>query len=62
MIVLSRKKDDIALDVNNFEDVLTDGRLTEPSSGKVYRLRDAIILSKTLGRELTNEEMMQFEC
>ena len=30
------------------EDMLTDGRLTEPSDGKRYRLREAIQYSKNL--------------
>ena len=40
---------------------MTDGRLTELSDGKVYRLREAIMLSKQLGRLLTEEEMKRFE-
>jgi len=43
------------------EDMLTDGRLTEPSDGKRYRLREAIQYSEKLGRPLTDEEMAQFE-
>ena len=43
------------------EDMLTDGRLTEPSDGKRYRLREAIKYSEKLGRPLTDEEMAQFE-
>ena len=39
---------------------MPDSRLTEPSDGKVYRLRDAILLSKRLGRPLTQDEMEQF--
>jgi len=30
------------------EDVISDGRLTEPSDGKRYRLREAIQYSKNL--------------
>ena len=41
----------------NLEDSLSDGRLTEPSDGKKYRLREAILYSKKLGRPLTDEEM-----
>lgn len=46
---------------NYFGEVMQDGRLTVPSDGKVYRLREAILLSKRLGRPLTQEEMQQFE-
>ena len=44
-----------------FGDAMPDGRLTEPSDGKEYRLREAILLSKRLGRPLTDNEMKQFE-
>lgn len=43
-----------------FGEPMPDSRLTEPSDGKVYRLREAIILSKKLGRPLTKEEMEEF--
>ncbi|MBQ9304292.1 hypothetical protein [Butyrivibrio sp.] len=43
------------------EDVISDGRLTEPSDGKKYRLREAILYSEKLGRPLTDEEMALFE-
>ena len=46
---------------NRFGDAMPDGRLTEPGDGKVYRLREAILLSKRLGRPLTDSEMKQFE-
>ena len=36
---------------------MPDGRLTMHSEGKVYRLREAILLSKKLGRPLSQEEM-----
>ena len=39
---------------------MPDSRLTEPSDGKVYRLCEAILLSKRLGRPLTQDEMEQF--
>ena len=48
-------------DCNRFGEAMKDGRLTEPSNGKVYRLREAILLSKRLGRPLTDEEMKKFE-
>lgn len=44
-----------------FGEEFPDGRLTEPFSGKMYRIREAILLSKRLGRPLTDEEMAQFE-
>lgn len=66
MIVLNEKinKDKKGLESNtkSFEDVMQDGRLTEPSDGKIYRLREAIMLTKVLGRELTKDEMSKFEC
>ena len=43
-----------------FGNEMPDSRLTEPSDGKVYRLREAILLSKRLGRPLTQDEMEQF--
>lgn len=44
-----------------FGEKMSDGRMTEASNGKVYRLREAILLSKRLGRPLTENEMKQFE-
>ena len=44
-----------------FGETMQDGRLTAPSDGKVYRLREAILLSKRLGIPLSQEEMYQFE-
>ena len=40
---------------------MADGRLTEPSDGKIYRLREAIDEVKRLGRTLTDDEMKCFE-
>ena len=40
---------------------MPDGRLTEPSDDKIYRLREAIALSKRLGRPLTDEELKEFD-
>ena len=45
----------------HFGEAMPDGRLTEPSNGKVYRLREAIAMSKKLGRPLTEEEMKEYE-
>lgn len=61
MIVAERKQ---KINVDNFDrfgEKMPDGRLTAPSDGKVYRLREAILLSKQLGRPLTQEEIRQFE-
>lgn len=44
-----------------FGEAMPDSRLTAPSDGKLYRLREAIFLSKRLGRPLTKAEMAQFE-
>lgn len=46
---------------DRFGEAMKDGRLTEPSDGKVYRLREAILKSKQLGRPLTEQEMKKFE-
>lgn len=51
------KEPDVAL---RFGEAMPDSRLTEPSDGKVFRLREAIILSKKLGRPLTKDEMKEF--
>ena len=40
-----------------FGEEFQDSRLTEQSDGKIFRLREAILLSKKLGRPLTKEEM-----
>ena len=44
-----------------FGEAMPDSRLTAPSDGKIYRLREAIFLSKRLGRPLTKSEMARFE-
>ena len=43
-----------------FGESMPDSRLTEPSDGKIYRLREAILLSKRLGRPLNQQEMSKF--
>ncbi len=48
-------------DFERFGEEMSDGRLTEQSDGKKYRLREAILMVKKLGRPLTSEEMEQFE-
>ena len=50
-------KKDLAM---RFGEDMPDSRLTEPSDGKVFMLREAILLSKRLGRSLTKEEMKKF--
>lgn len=45
-----------------FEENITDGRLTVPSDGRTYRLREAILLSKRLGRPLSQDEMKKLKC
>ncbi len=61
MIVAERKQKIIRDKFDRFGEEMPDGRLIAPSDGKVYRLREAILLSKQLGRPLTQEEMRQFE-
>lgn len=48
-------------DTDRFGEAMPDGRLTESSDGKKYRLRDAIKLKESLGRILTPEEFAAFE-
>lgn len=45
---------------DHFGEAMPDGRLVEPSSPKPFRLREAILLSKKMGRPLTASEMEQF--
>lgn len=61
MIVAERKNRAVFDNFDRFGEAMPDGRLTEPSDRKVYRLREAIMLSKQLGRLLTEEEMKRFE-
>ncbi len=61
MTVDERKTKTIMDKFDRFGEVMPDGRLTAPSDGKVYRLREAILLSKQLGRPLSPEEMKKFE-
>ncbi len=60
MIVVERKNCS-ANSMDEFGTKMKDGRLTEPSDGKIYKLREVILVSKKLGRPLTAEEMSQFE-
>lgn len=61
MIIAERKKNVGFDQFDQFGEKMSDGRLTAPSDGKTYRLREAILLSKRLGRPLTQEEMTDFE-
>ena len=61
MIIGERKRKIEYNDFDKFGAAMPDGRLTAPSNGKIYRLREAILLSKRLGRPLTDEEMKEFE-
>ncbi len=61
MIVAERKNRTVLDEFDRFGEMMTDGRLTMPSDGKIYRLREAILLSKKLGRPLSEKEMKQFE-
>lgn len=61
-MILAERKTTVVVDkFDRFGEVMPDGRLTVPSDGKMYRLREAILLSKRLGRPLTDDEMKQFE-
>ena len=60
MIVVENVKNKKEIDYNNFGNEMLDGRMTEESDGKIYKLRDAIMYSKVLGRPLTEEEINQF--
>ena len=61
MIVVERKPKVALTRFDHFGEAMPDGRLTEPSDGKIYRLRDAIAETKRLGRMLTESEMKKFE-
>lgn len=61
MIVSERKPVKAINDYNHFGEAMPDGRLTTPSNDKTYRLREAIAMTKKLGRPLTDEEMKEFE-
>lgn len=61
MIVSERKIKVVNVEVERFGEVMQDGRLTEPSNGKKYRLREAIRMTQELGRPLTEKEMKKYE-
>ena len=61
MIVAERKPKVALTRFDHFGEAMPDGRLTEPSDGKIYRLRDAIAETKRLGRMLTESELRTFE-
>ncbi len=61
MIVAERKNKVTDTKFDQFGEAMSDGRLTMPSDYKVYRLREAILMSKRLGRPLTKDEMKKYE-
>lgn len=61
MIIAERKNIALRSQADDFGTEMQDGRLTEPSDRKIYRLREAILASKQLGRPLTKEEMKKYE-
>ena len=61
MNIVERAEERIFDKFDRFGEVMLDGRLTAPSNGKTFRLREAILLSKQLRRPLSQEEMEEFE-
>lgn len=60
-MIVAERKINTSNCLDEFGTEMQDGRLTEPSDGKIYKLREAILASKKLGRPLTKEEMKRFE-
>ena len=54
MIIAERTEKLNSIDYESFGEEMQDGRLTEPSDGKKYRLREPNLYSKRLGRPLTD--------
>lgn len=54
-----RRTDDRNIRYEEFGDEIPDSRLTVPVT-KLYRMREAILLTRRLGRPLTDEEMAEF--
>ena len=49
-IIVAERKEQAVIDrFDRLGEAIPDGRLIVPSEGKVYRLREAILLSKKLG-------------
>lgn len=61
MIVAERKPKVVLSNMERFGEEMPDGRLTVPSDGKQYNMREAIMRAEKLGRPLTESEMKQFE-
>lgn len=61
MIVAERQPKIAEHKFDQFGKKMSDGRLTAPSDGGIYRLREAISLSQKLGRMLTEEEMEKYQ-
>ncbi len=57
MAVMAVEKDD---KIMTFGSEFPDGRLCAEPSGKLYRLREAVEMSKKLGRPLTDREYEEF--
>lgn len=55
LIVVERKNKTVLDKFDRFGKMMTDGRLTMSSDGKIYRLWEAILLSKKLGRTLSKD-------
>lgn len=60
-MIVAERKINTSNRLDEFGTQMQDGCLTEPSDGKIYKLREAILASKKLGRPLTKEEMKRFE-
>lgn len=61
MIVAEKKMETTIEKMDHFGEEMLDGCLTVSSNRKVYRLREAILHSKKLGRPLSEDEMKKYE-
>lgn len=59
MIVAERKAKVVIRKMDCFGEAMPDERLTAPSENKVYRLREAILQSRKLGRPAKYEKMSE---
>ena len=61
-MITAERKAKVQIDqFDRFGENMPDGRMTAPSGGKTYRLREAILMSRRLGRPLTENEMKEYE-
>lgn len=60
MIIAERKAQTTAHDYDRFGEAMTDGRLTAAAEGRIYRVRDIVLETRRLGRQLTQEELERF--